>query len=395
MADHILVTCSNPVCGRRLKAPLAQAGKRARCACGQVLLVPSFEMEPEPDDEPVTLLPARRRAPDRTPLLQNPVFWTIAGTAAALALVGLAVLFMVLQSSAPEFQSTVEKPGDPAPPPKPAPPEPVRFDGEWTGATGTDFWVAGISFDKNGFPCTGAVKIGTSGISISTPVNWTKSGDEIIGTDSRRPPAIGPVLARVRLLNGVLSGEAKVGEGALFVPSEFKKFTGFKRTGPPIVLEKPKPPEPKKTEEPPPVPKKVDPVPPKKEEPPPPPKKEPTPSTVEGKPDLALSEKIYDRLANSKRTITPFYSKNAEGKLEVKNAKSVGWNGPVAGWFSSIGWATSSSYSGLVDGAVFVNIGPHPVKADGFDIEKGECVVLRKGKLVKAELKELESPEPK
>jgi len=401
MADHLLMTCSNPACGRRLKAPASQAGKKARCSCGHVLLIPVPVPEPESDpfDEPVDILPSRRsraHTSDRVSLLQNPVTWTIVGTSIALLLAGVAVWLAVGRSEKPEVIRATNKSGEPvAPSPKPAPPEPDRFDGEWTGATAGDFWVAGISFDKNAFPCTGAVRIGASGISISTPVQWTKSGDEIVGTDNRRPPTVGPVLAKVRLMNGALGGEARAGDGALFIPSESKKFTGFKRTGPPIVLEKPTPP--KMTEEPPP-PKMTEepPLPKKKEEPPPPPKKKPAiPSSEEGKPDLVLSNAIRDRIEKSKRTIVPFYAKTPGGKLEVKKGKDVGWNEPVAGWFSSIGWATSSTYAGMSDGSVFVNIGPHPVTADDLEIEKGECVVLRKGRLVRAEIKELETPEKK
>ncbi len=120
---------------------------------------------------------------------------------------------------------------------------------------------------------------------------------------------------------------------------------------------------------------------------------EPKSEPIEGKPDLDLSDAVFERLAKSKRKIIPFYAKAAGGKLEVKNGKDVGWSTEVAGWISPIGWAWSSRYLDLGDGTVCVNIGPHPVTVSGMSIKKGECVVLRKGKLVKAALADLENEE--
>src|SRR5262249_32723482 len=96
------------------------------------------------------------------------------------------------------------------------------------------------------------------------------------------------------------------------------------------------------------------------------------PDSTEGKPDLALSGKVYKRLEKSKRRIRPFYAKAATGgKLELKNGKDVGWNDVIAGWHPNLGWAWSSTFAGLADGTVFVNIGPHPVTVSEVVIGKG------------------------
>lgn len=35
MGEQIRFSCTNPSCGKRLKAPPEHAGRRARCSCGQ------------------------------------------------------------------------------------------------------------------------------------------------------------------------------------------------------------------------------------------------------------------------------------------------------------------------------------------------------------------------
>jgi hypothetical protein len=52
MDEQIRFMCSNPACGKRLKAPPEHAGKRARCSCGQAVLVPFPESVPAIDYVP-------------------------------------------------------------------------------------------------------------------------------------------------------------------------------------------------------------------------------------------------------------------------------------------------------------------------------------------------------
>jgi len=52
MDKQIRFSCSNPSCGKRLKAPPEHAGRRARCSCGQSVVVPSPAPLPSPGPSP-------------------------------------------------------------------------------------------------------------------------------------------------------------------------------------------------------------------------------------------------------------------------------------------------------------------------------------------------------
>jgi hypothetical protein len=496
-----MIRCHCPSCGKSLKARRELAGRKVGCKdCGHSFRLPvaasvpvpepDFDFPESPPDDKPKPIPATRGYGRRqaTPPGRRMWPWVSVGVVALVAL-GVGVWAATRGAKPKPVDTSQVDPGTPTAHVVKA----DRYDGEWTGPERSDHRVDGIIIDKNEFPCTGAVRMGDANMTASVPVRWARKNDELIGTDDRDAPAVGPALAKVRLVKGLLSGEAKAPKGTLFIPSGTQTFAGFKRTGPPPArkLPPPAPPPPPS----PPVPaellvgkwsgkypvKKISGevetldetwefkkdgtfhrvillggatatyegpyrvvdenslelgtsgggaklvwkmtlkpdvlviAHPTKPEPgaggegtstlrrtkdspktvvPKTKVNDKPPDTVEEKPDFALSDQVYKRLEKSKRTIHPFYAKAATGgKLEVKNGKDVGWNDVVAGWHPVIGWAWSSVFAGLSDGTVFVNIGPHPVATSAAVVGKGECVVLRKGQLVKADLAELEAEE--
>ncbi|HUR54928.1 MAG TPA: hypothetical protein VMZ71_12420 [Gemmataceae bacterium] len=120
MDPYFRFQCPNPVCNKRLKATLEHVGRRARCTCGQSVIVP----HPEPlslDDDPPAPPPAplvrtipppaiilplersarrlvgspRRVGPARTERSRFAAVWPMAGAVAVLAAIAGGVWLLV------------------------------------------------------------------------------------------------------------------------------------------------------------------------------------------------------------------------------------------------------------------------------------------------------------
>ena len=255
-------------CGVRLQVRTHAAEKAVRCPkCNAAVMVssapprlnggvPAPEPLPRARPAPIPTRPSRQAAParptrprtddsDRNPSARSLAVWLVAAVAGVIVVLaaGAGVWFLTRHPASAGVNSAAGGP----PPTIPAAVEPDRYAGEWTGPETDDHRVDGIIISQNEFPCTGAVRMGKANVTTTTPVLWTQTGDELVGTDNRSEQTVGPVLARVRLAGGLLSGEAQTPAGALalFVPPGMKAFAGFKRTGPPPAPEPPPPAPPK------------------------------------------------------------------------------------------------------------------------------------------------------
>jgi hypothetical protein len=212
-------------CGRGLRCLGEHRGQIGRCPdCGHTFQIPVADaLEPD-EDEP---LPKRRNA---KPANSRMGLWIAGSGVTVLAtVVGLVVFTQMASRPAPVSASSAAE-GKQPPQPATPPVDPDRYDGEWAGVSSDGHRVDGIVIDKNEFPCAGEVRMGSANVTASTPVLWKRDRDDVVATDNR-PGASGDILARVRLKQGQLGGEATTPDGALFIPPGLKTFSGFKRIG--------------------------------------------------------------------------------------------------------------------------------------------------------------------
>jgi WD40 repeat protein len=111
MDKQIRFVCSNPSCGKRLKAPPEHAGQRARCSCGQSVIVPSpeplpLDPAPLPPRAPKRAAPTRppRPVPDESaggPPVRHRRTWLVAGAVAVVLAMGLGVWFLTRSPHGP------------------------------------------------------------------------------------------------------------------------------------------------------------------------------------------------------------------------------------------------------------------------------------------------------
>jgi hypothetical protein len=104
-------------------------------------------------------------------------------------------------------------------PKQPVKPKPTTYEGEWRGPPSDDVHVEAIIVEKNEFPCKGSVKFVGKGVGIETPVIWEQKDGELYGTKDSQ------LVARVKLADGMLSGEITVTGSAQFFLGGAKGFT--------------------------------------------------------------------------------------------------------------------------------------------------------------------------
>jgi hypothetical protein len=230
------ISCRCRDCGTPLRVKDQLAGKRIRCPhCGTAQAVgePAGAGSPARPAARLLVQPQAEKASKAPP-------YGILGAAAALVLLAGALAAYFLWPRTPACLPVAQ-----TPPQAPAPPQPVRYDGEWSGPGTGEIRVTGIVIDKEQFPCKGLVKVLHQNLEAQLPVLWARQQDELVGTDDR-PDRAKAVIAQVRWTNGLLGGEITLPDNLLFGAGQTVTFAQFKRTGP---VGSPKEEEPKKVEE--------------------------------------------------------------------------------------------------------------------------------------------------
>jgi hypothetical protein len=128
MDDYFRFTC--PTCGKRLKATPEQAGRRARCSCGQGVVVP----EPEAPPRAKKRAPPGRVEPERATPTKGVWIWLVAGAAGMVLIAGLGGWLLARAlwptGGGPQRPSEQVVALAPAPAPTPAPPPTATDNGK-------------------------------------------------------------------------------------------------------------------------------------------------------------------------------------------------------------------------------------------------------------------------
>ena len=107
--------------------------------------------------------------------------------------------------------------------------KPPTYEGEWSGEPSAEPHVSAIVVQKNTFPCLGEVRFahkgggkfdkpdedfsfqnnrvrvrGVDDVEVTSPVEWSKEGDELVGTHAHSKE----VVARIRVIRTVARGRS-------------------------------------------------------------------------------------------------------------------------------------------------------------------------------------------
>ena len=129
---------------------------------------------------------------------------------------------------------------------EPSADKPPTYEGEWSGEPSAEPHVSAIVVQKNTFPCLGEVRFahkgggkfdkpdedfsfqnnrvrvrGVDDVEVTSPVEWSKEGDELVGTHAHSKE----VVARIKLSGPLLVGEAQVPSAVRLLLGNANKLT--------------------------------------------------------------------------------------------------------------------------------------------------------------------------